>query len=349
MSKGKMWFVAKRSASLLNFGFYTACMNITEAINSYPNLALERLGAKVVACSDEFFAPAKRIIKQERPIFIDGKYDDSGKWMDGWETRRRRTKKPDHDWLELTLGSPCVAKAINICTTHFDGNQPSQAVVEALPPGARKNKWFPIVERSDLAANSDNWFEPKSQEPLQLFRLKIYPDGGVARLRIHGGFVCGMTTGDKADLACVLSGARVASYSDAHFGKPENMLMPDKGINMGDGWETARRRGEGHDWAIVELGCPGIVEKIIVDTSHFKGNYPERCDIQAALVPANTKTGELVALSEGWKQILASKKLKPDHKHQFKAKAKEPISHLRLNIHPDGGICRLRVIGKARP
>ena len=315
----------------------------------YPNVALERLGTRVTGCSDEFFAPAKRIISPLAPVFVPDKYDDHGKWMDGWETRRRRVSNPDHDWLEVELGSPCVVSGINISTRHFTGNHPARALVEGGSASNESDGWTCILGKSELAANSVNYFEVTEQGPWDRFRLKIYPDGGVARLRIHGLFVHTLKDGDEADLACVLNGARAIAYSDAHFGEPGNMLMPDKGINMGDGWETARRRGQGFDWAIVELGCPGVPSKVTVDTSFFKGNYPDRCDVQAGSVPSGTEAHELIELSGNWRSILPETKLGPDQTHVFDVNEGSPVSHLRLNIHPDGGVSRLRVHGVARP
>lgn len=314
----------------------------------YPNLALERLGAAVTGCSDEFFAAAGRIIGAGEPVFEEGRYDSHGKWMDGWETRRRRSAEPDHDWLELKLGSPALVKSVNVSTRHFNGNQPVSASLDCSLSSSGGG-WAEAVDSLELAADADNWCRPESEGPWDSFRLRIHPDGGVARLRIHGLFVHALKDGEEADLASILNGARAVAWSDAHFGAAGNMLLPGDGLNMGDGWETARRRGPGHDWAVVELGCRGVPQRVTVDTSFFKGNYPDRCDIQAGCAAAGTAAEEIADASAGWEPLLAERKLGPDRAHEFEAGEGEPVTHLRLNIHPDGGISRLRVLGTARP
>jgi len=174
-------------------------------------------------------------------------------------------------------------------------------------------------------------------------RLNIYPDGGVARLRIYGQIAAAFEPGEEIDLAAMVNGALPVSANNEHFGKVSFMLQPGKSVNMGDGWETRRRREPGHDWAIVRLAASGVVERLVVDTSHFKGNYPDRCFIQGA------PDGADLQKAESWPVILPEQKLSADSEHVFEKQivSHAPVRYLRLNIIPDGGIARLRAFGRA--
>ena len=315
----------------------------------YVDLAHPRLGTQVVAVSDDFFAAKERLIDPERPVFIPGKFDDNGKWMDGWESRRKRT--PGHDWCIVHLGCPGRIRAVDIDTSHFTGNFPPEASIEVcLAEGtpAEDADWQPLVERMTLAGDSHHVVEIEDDRVWSHLRLHIYPDGGVARLRVYGEIDKDWSAHDAAevvDLAALLNGATAVAWNDAHFGSPSNMLAPGKGANMGDGWETARRRVPGNDWAVLRLGHPGTLSKVIVDTDFFKGNYPDRCSLQAALVENDDVNFEQA--SEGWAEILPEQKLSADSEHVFEAEilSHGPISHVRLNIFPDGGVSRLRLFG----
>ena len=317
--------------------------------SAYPNLALERLGARIDSCSDEFFAPAIRCLDPSDPIFIPAKYDDHGKWMDGWETRRRRSSNPDHDWLVLSLGAPALLEGVNLCTRHFTGNYPPHASLEASSTKDSTSNWTTVIPTVDLGPDQDNWYPIDQPGPWRHLRLKIRPDGGIARLRVYGQFVHDLKEGDETNLTALLNGARIVGYSDAHFGVPTNMLMPDAGINMGDGWETARRRGPGHDWALIALGCAGTPARIVIDTAFYKGNYPASCDMQATWLAADTSDQQLRTDAQNWPQLTASTTLGPDCVHEIAVPDPRKISHLLLNIYPDGGVSRLRVYGSAQP
>ena len=181
-------------------------------------------------------------------------------------------------------------------------------------------------------------------------RLHIYPDGGVARLRIYGTIHKDWTqvaAGTLINLAALEEGARPLGCNDQHFGTPQNMLAPTKGINMGDGWETRRRREPGHDWAVIALAHPGVIEKTVIDTAFFKGNYPDRAFLQAALMTGKSDA-QILAEAENWPVLLPEQKLSADTVHEFTdaLSALGPVSHVRLNIIPDGGVSRLRLWGK---
>jgi len=325
--------------------------NTPEFMDQWINLAQPRLGAEIVSCSDDFFAECSRMLKPEAPVFIDGKFDDNGKWMDGWETRRRRNGGYDNAVVKLGLAGEI--KGIDIDTTHFTGNYPPAASVEAChcagSPDADTD-WTTLIPSTSLQGNNHHYFAIDNSACFTHVRLNLYPDGGVARLRIHGRVVSDIAAlgkGAVLDLAAVELGARAIAWNDAHFGAAANLLNPGRGVNMGDGWETRRRREPGNDWCIIELGHPGKVEQIILDTAFFKGNYPDRCSLQAAMVTAGT-ADSIVTQSQFWQELLPPQKMAMDKVHEFNEAVQDlgPVSHVRVNVFPDGGLSRVRIFGK---
>jgi allantoicase len=322
------------------------------------DLAAERLGGKALACNDEFFAPKENLLKESKPVFVEGKYTARGKWMDGWETRRRRT--PGYDWCIVRLGLPGVIRGIVADTSFFTGNFPEQFSLEAcdLGSGPYKNEikrlsdsgmqWIEVLPQTPLKGDSENRFAVENDNRFTHVRLKIYPDGGVARLRLHGEAVpdAARTSRAEIDLVAVENGGSVVTSSDQFYGSPRNLLMPYRGKNMGDGWETKRRRGPGHDWVILKLGVPGTIRRVEVDTAHFKGNYPDRCSLEAI---NSIKPGEdFLAEQHVWKELLPETKLKANYRHVLsKLNDVGAVTHVRFNIFPDGGVSRLRLFGKA--
>ncbi len=325
--------------------------NTPEFMDQWINLAQPRLGAEIVSCSDDFFAECSRMLKPEAPVFIDGKFDDNGKWMDGWETRRRRNGGYDNAIVKLGLAGEI--RGIDIDTTHFTGNYPPAASLEACHSGTTPDEgsdWITLIPSTSLKGNSHHYFTIDNNACFTHVRLNIYPDGGVARLRVHGRVDSDVSALDKAavhDLAAVELGARAIAWNDAHFGAVANLLNPGRGVNMGDGWETRRRREPGNDWCIIELGHPGKVEQVILDTAFFKGNYPDRCSLQAALVGAGT-ADSIVTQSQFWQELLPPQKMAMDKVHEFSEAVQDlgPVSHVRINVFPDGGLSRVRLLGK---
>ena len=315
----------------------------------FPNLALPRLGCEVVAASDEFFAPKERMISPSAPVFIPGKYDDHGKWMDGWETRRRR--EAGNDWCVLRLGAPARIFGADLDTAHFTGNYPPAAILESAannPKDWRKAKWTPLAPRQALGPNARHFLPVAESAPRQWLRLSIFPDGGIARLRVFGLFAPPQKTSAETDLAAMMNGARIVAASDSHFGAPENLLAPGPAENMGDGWETRRRREPGFDWVIAALARPGVIRRAEIDTTHFKGNFPASCVLRAAHAP-DADDESLVAQSMFWDEILPRRPLSADRAHRFeKLNCPAAVSHARLEIHPDGGVARLRLFGAAK-
>lgn len=319
-------------------------------VTRWLNLAQPRFGARAVSCSDEWFAPAERMLNPEPAVFIPGKFDDHGKWMDGWETRRRRG--PGHDSCIVRLGLPGTIKGVEIDTSHFTGNYPPAASLDACwseaDPGPDA-RWTTLVPSLDLKGNTRHYVSVDDEGAFTHVRLNIYPDGGVARLRVYGQVHCDWEKRDRKaawDLAAVENGGRPLAWNDSHFGPPHALLTPARGVNMGDGWETRRRREPGNDWLLIALGHPGVIGEIVVDTAHFKGNYPDRCSLQAAFVEGGTE-GSLITQSMFWPVLLPEQKLGPDAVHSFRSEVQAlgKVSHVRFNIFPDGGVSRLRLLG----
>ena len=316
------------------------------------NLAQPRLGAEVVYATDDFFADKSRLIDPAEPVFIPGKYDENGKWMDGWESRRKRT--PGHDWCIVRLGVPGLIAGFEIDTRHFTGNYPPGAEIEVCRsdervPGEQAG-WTRVTAR--LALNGDDrlYVPVEPGEPVTHVRLHIFPDGGVARLRLWGQVATDWSKVDadeRLDLLALENGGRGIIANDEHYGCIENLTAPGRGINMGDGWETRRRREPGHDWAVLELGAPGRIDEVVVDTAHFKGNYPDRCFLQAAPDAAGSPV-EIASLSESCQLLLPEVKLEADKVHVFRDGLADlgAVRFVRLNIIPDGGVSRLRLIGR---
>ncbi|WP_120997951.1 allantoicase [Stutzerimonas urumqiensis] len=318
----------------------------------YVNLADARLGTKAISVTDDWFADVNRLFQPTPAVWKEGVFDDNGKWMDGWESRRKRFEGYDH--AVIRLGVPGSIKGVDIDTSFFTGNFPPSASLEACfvaegdPTDA--TVWTEVLAAVELKGNSHHYHEIANDQAFTHLRFNIYPDGGVARLRVYGiPFRDWSSVGDneQVDLAAALNGGRALACSDEHFGRMSNILNPGRGINMGDGWETARRRTPGNDWVIVALGHPGEIERIVVDTLHFKGNYPDSCNIQAAYVKGGTDS-QIETQSLFWRELLPSQKLEMHAEHEFVEQIAKlgPITHVRVNIFPDGGISRLRLFGK---
>jgi len=328
---------------------YAKPVELPEHLRRYTNLADPRLGTHIVACSDEFFAEASRMLQRQPAIFVADKYDDNGKWMDGWETRRKR--HAGYDWCIVRLGVPGRVSGVDIDTSFFTGNYPASASLEACyAPDEVLDEhtvWTEILPNQTLSPDQHHVSLIKHDTVITHLRLNIYPDGGIARLRVYGQVMHETATSGEVDLIALAQGGRVVAYSDAHYGHPENLLSPGRGINMGDGWETRRRRSPGHDWCIIALGQAGRVSRIEIDTAHFKGNFPAFCSIQAVYVEQATDA-QLIPQSMFWQPLLPDQPLQMDHIHSYLSEilAHERISHVRINMIPDGGISRVRLWGQ---
>ena len=323
-------------------------MSFTDLID----LASERLGGSVLIANDEFFAPKESLLTPTAPEWREGAFTERGKWMDGWETRRRRT--PGHDWAIIRLGAPGIVRGVVIDTTYFTGNYPERASidvtsVEGTPPAewlaGSEVQWEPLLIESQLKGNTTNEFEVDSKRRITHLRFNIFPDGGVARLRAYGDVIPGadfFSSVREVDLAAMQNGGYVVECSDMHYGHRQNLILPGRSTHMADGWETKRRRGPGHDWTIIRLAKRGIIERIELDTDHFKGNAPGSAMLEIADV-----NGKFNREKAEWTTLVAESPIQPHSWHHFQSASKSPATHVRLNIYPDGGVARLRLFGRA--
>jgi allantoicase len=322
-----------------------------------PDLASARLGGRVVYANDEFFAPKESLILATAPVFDPARYTDRGKWMDGWETRRRR--EPGHDWCVVRLGAPGIVREVVVDTAHFRGNHPESAAIDAAwidrEPDrwdAAGPEWASLVPVTPLSGDVANRFRVEDDRAWTHVRLSIHPDGGVARLRVYGEAVpdweriVRQDPAGRIEVAATPRGGMVVACSDEFFGAPGNLLLPGDSQGMWDGWETRRRRGPGHDWVVVRLGRRAHIGRVEIDTRHFKGNHPASAVVEGIDAPGATPES-LTAEGAPWAELLSNTSLRPDVAHVFEPPdlVPGPATHVRLSIHPDGGVARLRVFG----
>jgi allantoicase len=303
------------------------------------DLAGRALGGAVVAANDEFFAAKENLVLPHPPV-ARTEFGHRGKEYDGWETRRRRS--PGADWAIVRLGAPGIVAAVVVDTAHFTGNHPSRASVEAAaveghPTVAEVERadWQPLLPLSELAGDTTNVFPVSSTRRVTHVRLTIHPDGGVARLRVHGTVVPDPRLVDAGpfDLAAQEWGGRVTGVSDEFYGRPAQLLAPGPARSMGEGWETRRRRDDGHDWVELALACEGVVTLAELDTTWFLGNAPG-----SASVTGTGPDGEVV--------VLPRTRLLPDTRHRFVLAGGPAVDRVRLDVFPDGGMARLRLWGR---
>jgi allantoicase len=312
---------------------------MTDDWTQLPDLASRRLGGSVVAANDEFFAQRENLIKPAAPEFRPDTFTNKGQEYDGWETRRRRAEPGDHDWAVVRLGIPGTVHTVVVDTAFFKGNYPPFCAVDGCHVDgypAQPSGWEPIVPRSPLGGDTTNVFTVAGNRRFTHVRLRIFPDGGVARLRVHGTPVPDpqWLTDVPFDLAALANGGTVVRCSNWFYSPPNNMLQPGESRYMSDGWETARRRDDDHDWAVIRLAAQAIPKVLEIDTTHYKGNAPASVSV--------TGTND----ESAWLPVLPTANLLPDTPHRFRVTADTPVTHLRLDVHPDGGIARFRAYGQ---
>ena len=322
------------------------------------DLASSTLGGEAIATNDDFFAGMENLVKPEPAVFLPDEYTDRGKWMDGWESRRKRG--PGHDWCVVKLGVPGRIRGLDIDTAYFLGNHPPYASLEATHVGdgdVEGATWTEVLPQAPLRPGSQNLFAVQDAGTYTHVRLHIYPDGGVARLRVFGDVVPNFDEAVDAeaaahlregegDLASVRHGGLALACSDAFFGPMNNLISPGRAVHMGGGWESRRRRGPGHDWILIRLGAEGRIGFVEVDTNHFKGNFPDRFLLEGVRAKADARITALVARTD-WESVVPETKLQA-HTRLFirdGIAARGPFTHVRLSIYPDGGVSRLRVFG----
>ena len=322
------------------------------------DLASAKVGGKTLYTNDDFFASMDNLLNPDAPIFIPGKYTDNGKWMDGWESRRKRV--PGYDHCILKLGLPGQISGVNVDTSFFVGNYPEYASIDAceMPENSsvealQKASWKNILVKSPLNGGTQNYFSIADSSRFTHLRLNIFPDGGVARLRVHGVVKpAAEKLKGTIDVVAAENGGVVVTCNDHFFGAKDHLIYPGRAQHMGEGWETRRKRGPGFDWIIVKLAGMSKIKKIEVDTNHFKGNYPDRCSIEAISLKDEVMLAcdfrdrkDLV-----WTEILPQMKLQAHTQHWFEKELNssavaQSYNYIKLNIFPDGGVSRLRIFG----
>jgi allantoicase len=303
------------------------------------DLISEGVGGRVVSFNDEFFADAKNLIRNDPPVWKEGKYTDHGKWMDGWETRRRR--EPGHDWCDLALGIPGRIKQITVDTSHFTGNFPERFSVLGCGVGDDSSldgaEWVELITETELTGDSVASYDVTTAQRVTYVKLNIYPDGGVARLRIEGEPIASMSEvcpDELTDLLAAGLGGVALEASDVHYSSPSNLLRSTEPAGMWDGWETRRRRGPGSDWSTFQLGIAGLLERAVIDTRHFKGNCPGWVSIDVS------------DDGDEWSTVIDRAPVVADSVNKFDVPEPVHAHFLKMSIHPDGGVARLRALGR---
>jgi allantoicase len=320
---------------------------------AYPDLASRALRGCVVAASDEFFAEKENLITPGAATHAPQTFGHKGQVYDGWETRRRRGPSggrppaDDYDWVIVRLGAPCVVHAVVVDTAFFTGNYPQACAIEACfvagYPSAEAlagARWTEIVARSPLRGDAPHVFEVSAGYRFSHVRLRIYPDGGVARLRVHGAVVPDpdLLDGLTFDLAAVENGGDVLACSDRFYSAPRNVISPGLPRVMGEGWETRRRRVEGNEWLVVGFTAGAMVSLVEIDTSGYIGNSPGAAELRGYADGA-------VERDSSWVPLLPRTSLLPDTPHRFRVSPNAAYERVRLDVFPDGGVARLRLYG----
>jgi allantoicase len=315
------------------------------SFTALPDLAVRTLGGTVMAASDESFAAKENLLNPGPPGFTAHTFGAKGQEYDGWETRRRRS--PGHDWAVVRLGLPGVIRGVVVDTAWFTGNHPPYATVEACaaegyPALGELTGWTEIVPKSPLTGDAAHEFAVAAERRFTHVRLRIFPDGGVARLRVHGEVVPDprLLTGLTVDLAALANGAVVTDCSDMFYSSPINLILPGLARHQAEGWETARRRDEGNDWVILRLAGPGVVELAELDTTNLRFNAPAEARIRGA----DARTASLEDES-AWFDLMPRTRLQPDTNHRFRLDPGRAATHTWVDIYPDGGLARVRLHG----
>jgi allantoicase len=314
---------------------------------SYPDLASRDLAGSVISANDELFAPRQNLIMPQPATHEVSAFGHTGKVYDGWETRRRR--EPGFDWAIVRLGVPGIIHGVVVDTAFFKGNYPPYVSVDATSVEGYPDTnvfdrvpWVNLVPKSACKGDTENCYPVDNPKRWTHVRLNIFPDGGVARFRVHGEVVVDprfLTT--TVDLLALENGGRLLSTSDAFYSSPENLILASRARVMGEGWENARRRGPDNDWATFKLAVRGEPTMIEVDTSYFIGNAPGEVRVSTA-----DETVSDIADSSVWWDVVPRTPVLVDTRHRFPIAERRTATHLRLDVYPDGGLTRLRCFGE---
>ncbi len=323
---------------------------MSDDFSALPDLASRALGGGVVHANDDFFAARENLVLPAPPVFDPSSFGPRGKVYDGWETRRRRDD--GNDEAIVRLGVPGTVAGVVVDTAFFTGNHPALVSVEATAldgypsvEEVRAAEWATLVPPVPVAGDTANAFAVADERRFTHVRLSIHPDGGVARLRVHGRPLPDprLLTG-TVDLAALEHGGDVVACSEEYYASARNLLLPGRARHTGEGWENARRRDGGNDFVTVRLAGPGVVRRVVVDATCFIGNAPGWVSLRGV-------DGRVAALDDtgAWAELLPRTRVQPDTRHQFPVAFAAPVTHVRLDVFPDGGLARLRVLGELAP
>lgn len=313
-------------------------------VTALPDLASRILGGSVVHANDDFFAARENLVAPGPPRHDPAEFGPRGKVYDGWETRRRR--EPGSDVAIVRLGAPGVVEGVVVDTAWFTGNFPPHVSVDATEAAGYPSvdellaaDWTPLVAKAPVKGDAANVFPVGLGRRFTHVRLTLHPDGGVARLRVHGRPVPdpALLTG-TVDLAALENGGDVVACSDMYYASARNLLLPGRARTTAEGWENARRRDGGNDFVTVRLAGPGTVRRVVVDTSCFIGNAPGAVQVRGV----DARGGD----DEAWFDLVARTRVQPDTRHQLLVHSDAVVTHVRLDVFPDGGLARLRVLGE---
>lgn len=322
----------------------------TKIVQRYTDVIGSKLGGSVVSFSDEWFAAAENLIKPGAPIRDATRFTYAGAWYDGWETRRHNTAEAD--WVVLAMGvSSASLVGCEVDTAFFNGNHAPHISVEAtnLAAGAsiESAKWDEIIPKVECGPTQRQFFVREGGETEETYthvRLRMYPDGGIARFRLYGRVhpVRPADISQEVDTASAGQGGVCVAFSDQHFGSVDNLLLPGRGHDMSDGWETKRSRTAGHvDWAIIKLGHKTNIGRVLVDTAHYRGNFPQYITVESIV-----SDQEVVSCEDpSWEMIVGKSKTGPDAEHEYKVEGGKVATHIKFTMIPDGGVKRVRCFG----
>ncbi|TRM69398.1 galactose-binding domain-like protein [Schizophyllum amplum] len=325
----------------------------SDSFSALTELSSVALGGKIISVSDEFFAEASNLLLVEPAPSLKGQFGPNGALYSGWESRRHN---PNYDWCIIRLGTSGTIQGFDVDTTHFNGNEAPEVSIQVLdgsidqPPSENDSRWVEVLPKVPIGPTSRHLFTIPETTCANYVKLNMIPDGGIARFRVYGK-VAPVFPSDPSqlfDLAHVFAGGRVDFISDQHFGVGSNLILPGRGKDMGDGWETKRSRQPGHkDWVIVKLGVPGTLEQVEIDTAHFKGNFPDSVELHALFVDGDKDWTATKGKIEDWAPILPRTKVGPHRQHHFLLENVQGkvYTHVKMTIHPDGGVKRIRLLG----
>ncbi|WP_158888945.1 allantoicase [Amycolatopsis anabasis] len=317
-------------------------MNDRPEWTNLPDLAARRFGGTVMRATDELFAEKENLINDWVPRHQPETFGPKGQVYDGWETRRRREPGVDH--AVVRLGLPGVVSGVVVDTAFFKGNYPPFVSVEACavdgyPSADELSGWETVVPKSPVSGHTENFFPVEPGRRYTHVRLTMHPDGGVARLRVHGRPIAdpGLVDLGALDLAALENGGEITGCSNMFYSSPSNMLAPGLAAHQAEGWETARRRDDGNDWATLRLAGAGVIRLAELDTSNLKGNAPGWASLSGSVSDVDEP--------DAWFELLPRTRLQPDTRHRFVVPEQREVTHVRLDIYPDGGLARLRLHG----